>query len=102
MAYFLVIILFVTQNSAWAGGMRCANRLVEEGDSQAQVLLLCGEPQFRIVVSEESHLVKTGYGAVVHNVVHEAWTYNLGPGSFLRTLHFQNNTLGYIELGDKP
>lgn len=102
MTYFLVISLLVTHNITWAGGMRCGNRLVEEGDSQAQVLLLCGEPQFRFVVSDESHVVKTGYGAVVHHVVHEAWTYDLGPGSFLRTLHFQNSYLGYIELGDKP
>ena len=97
-----LLLLLLLPEMAAASPMRCGNRLIDEGDSQAWVLSLCGEPMARELLTQESYIIETGYGAVVRNVVHEVWTYNLGPSYFIRLLHFRNSVLQRIELGDKP
>jgi hypothetical protein len=71
----------------------CGNRLVENGDSAAEVRERCGVPYFVDRWSE---------GAVVHNrhgrargfaPVYDAWYYNFGPQQLLRRLLFAGGVL---------
>jgi len=71
-------------------GMQCGNRLVTLGDTKADVFLKCGEPALR----ETPRVL--GARAVI---IVEEWTYNFGPGRFLRILTFQNSVLRSIKAG---
>jgi hypothetical protein len=78
--------------SSRADSTICAvGRLVETGDPAFRVLEHCGSPSYR-----------TGYDAQGRRgfpVTHiEEWVYDLGPGSFLRLLHFENDVLVWIRL----
>jgi hypothetical protein len=70
--------------------MQCGNSLVTLGDTRADVFLKCGEPTFKEMRSEPHRRAV---------VVVEEWTYNFGPGRFLRILTFRNSVLSSIKAG---
>ncbi|SFF59900.1 Protein of unknown function [Fontimonas thermophila] len=74
-----------------AGSMRCGSRLVSEGMFAAEVLAICGEPDFRDVWPPPGAY---GYGYLAPT---EEWTYNRGSSQLLRILRFRNGRLDRIE-----
>lgn len=97
--------------TANADSMRCGRYLVNTGDSQSRVLELCGEPQraWQDGFIEETLRRSDGYydpsaapnstpGPVYEKEVRRVipvfkWEYNLGRGTFLKTLIFHSDTL---------
>ena len=78
-------------------GMECEGRLIEVGDSAEQVLRLCGEPTRREV---RNRGVSSDYGGLEwESPETEEWTYDPGPGQFVRHLRFENGTLEQIRAG---
>lgn len=82
--------------------LRCGNKLANQGDRKAEVLLKCGEPTLvekwreEVVIYEEEiekHIKK------VVNLYFEEWTYNFGSNRFLYFLKFKNDELSHIETG---
>lgn len=109
------LVLFVVATTAVADSMRCGSYVVSDGDSQSRVLDLCGEPRRawqdgfieQVVRSNEgyydpsatpkpySHL--PGYETETRRLIPVyKWEYNLGRGTFLKTLVFQGDTLAQI------
>lgn len=71
-----------------SGDLRCNDRLVNLGDTKADVSMKCGSPS-----SQETHQRKR------RSVTVDVWMYNLGPNQFIRTLTFENDRLVKIDQG---
>jgi len=76
-----------------AADMRCEGGLVNVGDSKGYVYEICGEPSFRDTIALDE--TSTTEGVV------EQWTYNLGPGRFLRIVTFEAGLVSTIDRGDR-
>jgi hypothetical protein len=72
-------------------GMRCGNDLVQEGESAAQLLLVCGEPMLRQTIALENTSKTEG--------IVEQWTYNFGPGTLLQIVTLEGGKIARIENG---
>lgn len=95
-----MLACIVGAGDAWAGTLRCGNRLVREGDSIEEVHRRCGDPTFR-TFSTELISFETASGLVVTKTVQvERWTYNRGPREFIRYLVFRDGRLARITEGD--
>jgi hypothetical protein len=104
--------------TANADSMRCGKYLVNTGDSQSRVLDLCGEPQrtWQDGFIEETVRRSDGYyppsaapnlypGPVYEKEIRRVipvfkWEYNLGHGTFLKTLVFHSDIL--VRIIDGP
>lgn len=107
----LVALALLGMATANADSMRCGRYLVNIGDSQSRVLDLCGEPQraWQDGFIEETLRRSDGYyppsaapnpnpGPVYEKEVRRVipvfkWEYNLGRGTFLKTLVFHSDIL---------
>jgi hypothetical protein len=94
---------------------RCGNKLVREGDPQAKVLKICGQPasatrstvyrsgipvarETVAVSSGESRLTVTQDELLLHErsvveVQVEEWTYNFGPHRLMRVVRFEDGVV---------
>jgi len=105
-----LVILAIGTSTAFA--FRCGSRLVNVGDTKAEVLSKCGDPNF-MDQSEEttntmatSRTTKTGWAryrttgeATSRTTLTETWTYNLGERKLMKILTFEGNVLKKIEDG---
>lgn len=90
-----IAVLLVTAKPTM--GMECGGRLIEVGDSEAQVVNLCGEPTRREV---RNRGLSQDYGGLDwQSPETEEWTYAPGAGQFVRHLRFENGTLEQIRAG---
>lgn len=74
-------------------GLRCGMSLIQEGDSAALVKLECGEPLLTQTIALDNTSKTQG--------VVEQWTYDLGPGRFLRIVTFEGGKVASIEKGER-
>lgn len=81
--------------------------LVSPGDTKVEILTRYGEPAFREIVAYDASLHRTGrsspYGrsrTFVEKKV-ERWTYDLGPGKFLKILTFRGGKLVSVTEGER-
>ena len=90
-ACLLLASLFVwaTPGQA-AGSLRCGSRLVSEGDRAADLLAVCGEPDFRDAWGHPQ-----ANGNILADT--EEWTYNFGSHQLLRVIRLRNGRI--IEIG---
>jgi len=99
--------------TATADSMRCGSYLVSTGDSQSRVLQVCGEPQRAWQDGFIEKTVRRNEGYYVPSTLPETrrlppggqetevrriiavykWEYNLGRGTFLKTLVFHGDLL---------
>ncbi len=87
-------ILTASLIAAPAGaGFRCGHKLIQEGDSVADMLLKCGEPVLRQTIAVEN--TSTTEGIV------EQWTYNFGRGTFLKIVTIEAGKVAVIEDGER-
>ncbi len=87
-------ILTVSLIAAPAGaGFRCGQKLIQEGDSVAHLLLECGEPMLRQTIAVDN--TSTTEGIV------EQWTYNFGLGTFLTIVTIEAGKVAVIEEGER-
>lgn len=92
-----VVSFTVAFASAPADAMECGGRLVQVGESEQQILDMCGEPTSREV---RNRGVPPQYGGLTwQSPETEEWTYVPGPGQFVRHLRFENGVLEQIRAG---
>jgi hypothetical protein len=77
-SHALLAIAMVAGLYSNAAAMRCGTELVDEGDSQREVALKCGEPT---------------------SVEQNRWIYNLGPHTFIKIVHFRGGQVHLIDNG---
>jgi hypothetical protein len=89
MRVWIVLVLATLSQTATADdAMRCGARLVTTGALAAEVLGVCGEPDYR-----DAWLLPRPAGYVADT---EEWTYNFGANQLLRVLRFQQGRLADI------
>jgi hypothetical protein len=74
------------------------------GDSQAEIYAKYGEPFFRETISIESTKISSSHKENTQQLIEEKveqWSYNLGPGTFLKILTFKSGKLIKIENGTR-
>jgi hypothetical protein len=71
--------------------IRCGHDLVQDGESVAQLLLVCGEPMLRQTIGVR----ETPAGEVLV----EQWTYNFGPGTLLQIVTVEGGKVAKVEDG---
>jgi hypothetical protein len=116
--HLLILFCFAVFPLAYAEGesFRCGTRIVSTGDRTFEVLVRCGEPDYRTVRYEKR--IKRDFFRdlfphrdrereayrepflVEEFVEIEEWIYNPGPTKFIRYLTFENGILVDIETGD--
>ncbi len=95
----VVALLLVYASAADAyGNLRCQGRIIDVGDSAAQVLALCGEPGQRIVSKfPVRSATRAGFTRFAGYATREQWVYDRGWGKFPAVLHFDAGTLRRID-----
>ena len=93
----VAFVLQILAATPAAAQMWCEGRLVQIGATEQQVLDLCGEPDRREELNNGDPLIY--YGSVYRQEASDEWTYNLGPGEFVRHLIFQGGILQQIRQG---
>jgi len=71
--------------------IRCGHDLVQDGESVAQLLLVCGEPMLRQTIGVR----ETPAGEVLV----EQWTYSFGPGTLLQIVTIEGGKVAKVEDG---
>ena len=107
-----LILLFLTASGVIASDFRCGSEIIGLGDRKYDVLKKCGNPD-NVEVWEEVGIKRDlgsrlflpgeeppGFPFAKIFVTVEEWEYNLGPGSFIRYLRFENGRLIKITTGD--
>lgn len=83
--------------------MRCADKLVYEGDSQYNVLLKCGEPLYKQVYEQSVPIFNAyGYQIGVGTSTIETWFYQKSSADFQYTLIFNSGVLQSINANRNP
>jgi hypothetical protein len=95
----LVLVTLLTAPAAYA--FRCGGALVDRGDGKAEVLIKCGNPDWKTQWSEDFISDPGGASALRVSSEKERWVYNLGPKSFLRILLFENGRLTEVATGER-
>ena len=96
-ASLAAVILAFIPTLALGQSVRCGNKLITEGTSQAKVAALCGQP-VQVVHPPAYDVVVPGASAVEE----EIWIYNFGPNKLMQRIRFRNGivaTIGSVGYG---
>lgn len=88
---FCIVLTAVSSLARGGDTLRCGSRIISTGALAAEVLGVCGEPQYRDVWV----FPHFSYPGLVHDT--EEWYYNFGPNQLLRILRLRNGRLVSIE-----
>ena len=98
-AWGVLVVCFLLTTSGYAYATRCEGGIVSVGDTKYEVLSKCGEPSFTDERQVE-RIERTGVNELIRWTVHiEEWTYDFGPGRFIRILTFEEGRLARIRDG---
>ena len=92
-------VFFLAAAESRASDDFCGGRIISGGDTSADVIMKCGEPDWR-----ESHKQEIAEKLDADTkrktfITIEEWTYNLGPDAFMRTVTFKNGRVVDVRLG---
>lgn len=104
----ICVVLLSAADFAWA--LRCGNRLVKEGMSEAQVIELCGDPASvteigyvlrPYILKRPSpiggpHATRRVYAGFHQALDVRELTYNFGPHRFIRIIRFEGGVVKSI------
>ncbi|MDH3439475.1 MAG: DUF2845 domain-containing protein [Gammaproteobacteria bacterium] len=94
----VAILLAYSVDADAYGSLRCKGRIVDVGDSAAEVLALCGEPARRITKQSPVRAgVRGGFTRFAGYTTAEEWIYDRGWGKFPAVLYFDDGKLRRIE-----
>lgn len=98
-AALAIAALLLTAPAAYA--FRCGGALVDRGDTKAEVLIKCGNPDWKTQWSEDFISDPGGASAIRVTGEKERWIYNLGPQRFMRILLFEDGRLREVATGER-
>lgn len=95
----VLLVLLVGAGDADAfGSLRCKGRIVDVGDTTADVLSLCGAPSVRVTSQAPVRAGNVnGFTRLVGFSTSEQWVYDRGWGKFPAVLIFNDGVLRRIE-----
>lgn len=110
--YIASIALLSSGNTAFGDALRCKNKLIQTGDSKAEVMEKCGAPIMtdsfcQPIATTQPQGVQSGNNNVQNNITVQAcenidiWTYEPRKGKFTTHLYFARGQLQVIRYGDR-
>ena len=81
--------------------LRCENRVISRGDSQARVFALCGEPIWTEYRRREIARHVAWWEVERVTTRDEIWSYDFGPHRLTHQLTFRNGRLYRLEAGHR-
>ena len=94
----LALLLFYAGAADAYGSLRCKGRIIDIGDTAAEVQARCGTPAEKISTKSPVRAsVRGGFTRFVGYSNAEQWIYNRGWGKFPAVLFFDNGKLRRIE-----
>ena len=109
----LITSLALASLGARAESFRCGKKLVEIGDTKADVISLCGAPLLTdhycepVTSNLQIQAQQQGDNNIQNNIAIQAcqdvdiWTYQLDKGQLTRHLYFSAGKLRHIEVGGR-
>ena len=113
----LLSMLLVGTSPIYADSMRCGTKLVDTGDTKADVLRRCGEPMLKEVLRSANtgnrfrsdSDIQSGENTDSDEIrflnetteIDEQWTYNPGWGKFLQLVIFRGGRVESIKDGPR-
>ena len=91
-------LLLVATLPVDAGTLRCKSALLTEGDTTAELLIRCGQPMLKEVLTR---FEENGFGARMPVKYAERWTYNFGRSEFMQFVTVENGVITEIEDGPR-
>jgi len=88
-----IIFLLITTFSSTIHAesvFRCGNETVRVGETKYEILIRCGQPDYRDYAGGHPYELNLSY---------ETWYYDCGPDRFIKILQFRNSRLFHIETG---
>jgi Protein of unknown function (DUF2845) len=95
----IILVCFLAAAESRASDAFCGGRIVSVGDTNADAIMRCGEPDWResrkqeIVEKLEADAKRKTFVTI------EEWTYNLGPDAFMRIVTIKNGRVVDVRLG---
>ena len=104
--HFLSALLFsLITTQANAETLRCKQDIVDIGDSKADVIEMCGNPEMTDSFCEKYFKPiyhSDGSSSVIESCTNvDIWTYNPGKGQFWTNLYFAEGKLREIKYGNR-
>jgi hypothetical protein len=97
----LVFLVFMTIPfvTVYAGTINCNGGIVSVGDSRVNLVIKCGEPDWKD--SHEEEIIKRFNNKSKRKkiITKEEWTYNFGPSQFMRIITIKNGKVADIRTG---
>jgi hypothetical protein len=93
---FVLLFLFLLPFRSYADSISCSGGIVSSGDRAVDLLIKCGQPEWKDTRSEE---IVEGLGRDARRstfVTEEDWTYNFGPDQFMRIVTIRNGVISEI------
>lgn len=101
----LPFTVFLLAGMASAESLRCKGDIVDIGDTKAEVIGKCGNPEVADSYCEKTaQKIRQPDGSITLVEVCEnvdIWTYNPGKGQFLTNLYFAEGKLREMRYGDR-
>ena len=103
--FFISSAFSLLSSSATAESLRCKTDFVQIGDTKADVVVKCGEPQITdsfCEKTEQRFLKSDGTSGFIESCENiDIWTYNPGPGQFWTHLYFEKGKLREMKYGER-
>lgn len=102
---FCMAALLIFSNPSLANSLRCGTRLVDIGNTKADVTSLCGAPE--ITDSYCKPVARKSYDSHGHELLTEScedidvWSYNQGTGTFWKHVYFAQGKVIDIQSGER-
>jgi hypothetical protein len=96
MLLWLLVLAAIPCGNACADSLDCKGGIVSVGDSRVNLLIKCGDPDWKDSHDEEliEHLDNRSRNKIIITV--DEWTYNFGPAQLIRIVTLKNGQIAAI------
>ncbi len=93
-ALALVAAVSIIGVAEQASALRCAGKIIDSGNTKAEVREFCGEPT---CTRKPGTVFVKKSGIYWPMAADEEWVYNFGPGQFVRLIRFYHGKVVFIQ-----
>jgi len=90
----LIAALSLTGVAKPASALRCSGKIIDNGNTKAEVREFCGEPT---CTRRPGTVFVNKAGIYVPMAADEEWVYNFGPGQFIQLIRFYYGKVVFIQ-----
>jgi Protein of unknown function (DUF2845) len=95
-----LVLLVCLPAMAFGQSLRCSNKVISFGTTQAEVANLCGDPaqvDHKTIYNTVGTGVQSGFAQRTGEIQVEVWTYNFGPNKLMQRIRFEDGLVVQIQ-----